>query len=98
MSTNAWEHKSAERDKIEQLCEMSEEYCNPKQNVTVLRYKFNNGAQQSDGNIAQYVTKLRRLAKDCSYGHLTVEMIRDQMVCVGQVMHEFPENFCRLKP
>ena len=76
-ATNAWEHKSAERDKIEQLCEMPEEYCNPKQNVTMLRYKFNNGAQQSDGNIAQYVTKLRRLAKDCSHGHLTVEMIRD---------------------
>ena len=66
--------------------------------MSLLRYKFNNGAQQSDGNIDQYVTKLRRLAKDCSHGHLTVEMIRDQRVYVAQVMHEFPENFCRLKP
>ena len=38
---NTWALKSAEKDKIEPLFELFEEYCNPKQNVTVLRYKFN---------------------------------------------------------
>ena len=40
---NTWALKSAEKDEIEPLFEMFEEYCNPKQNVTVLRYKFNKG-------------------------------------------------------
>ena len=60
---------------------MFEEYCNPKQNVTVLRYKYNTRVQRSNENIDQYVTELRRLAKDCAYGDLTEEMIRDRIVC-----------------
>ena len=61
---NTWALKSAEKDKIELLFELFEEYCNPKQNVTVLRYKFNTRVQRSNENIDQYVTELRRLAKD----------------------------------
>ena len=68
---NTWALKSAEKDKIEPLFERFEAYCNPQQNVTVLRYKFNTRVQRSDENIDQYVTELRRLAWDCSYGQLT---------------------------
>ena len=70
-----------ETDKIDVLFEKYEAYCNPKQNVTVIRYKFNT-RNQSDGETAdQYVTELKRLAKDCGYGELTSEMIRDRIVC-----------------
>ena len=31
--------------------------------------------------IDQYVTELKRLAKDCAYGELKSEMIRDRIVC-----------------
>ena len=66
-----WRLTSAERDKIDALFEKYEVYCNPKQNVTVIRYKFNT-RNQSDGEaIDQYVTELKRLAKDCAYGELT---------------------------
>ena len=73
---NTWALKSAEI-----LFDRFEAYCNPKQNVTVLRYKFNTRDQRSDENIDQYVTELRRLANDCSYGELLEEMIRDRIVC-----------------
>jgi hypothetical protein len=78
---NTWALKSAEIDKIDALFDRFEAYCNPKQNVTVLRYKFNTRDQRSDENIDQYVTELRRLANDCSYGELLEEMIRDRIVC-----------------
>ena len=71
---NTWALKSAEKDKIEPLFETFEEYCNP-------HYKVNTRVQRSDENIDQYVTELGQLAKDCSYGHLTEEMIRDWIVC-----------------
>ena len=68
---NTWTLTSAETDKIDVLFEKYEAYCNPKQNVTVIRYKFNT-RNQSDGEaIDQYVTELKRLAKDCAYGELT---------------------------
>ena len=78
---NTWALKSAEIDKIDALFDRFEAYCIPKQNVTVLRYKFNTRDQRSDENIDQYVTELRRLANDCSYGELLEEMIRDRIVC-----------------
>ena len=78
---NTWALKSAEIDEIDALFDMFEANCNPKQNVTVLRYKFNTRDQRSDENIDQYVTELRRLANDCSYGELLEEMIRDRIVC-----------------
>ena len=67
---NAWTLTSAKTDKIDVLFEKHGAYCNPKQNVTVIRYKFN-ARNQSDGEtIDQYVTELKRLAKDCAYGEL----------------------------
>jgi hypothetical protein len=44
----------------------------------VLRCKFNTRDQRSDENIDQYVTELRRLENDCSYGELLEEMIREK--------------------
>jgi hypothetical protein len=78
---NTWALKSAEKDQIEALIDRFEAYCNAKQNLTVLRYKFNTRDQGSDGNIDQYVTELRRLANDFSYGALLEEMIRDRIFC-----------------
>ena len=47
----------------------------------MLRCKFTTRDQRSDENIYQYVTELRRLANDRSYGELLEEMIRDRIVC-----------------
>ena len=42
---------------------------------------INTRVQRNNENIDQYVTELRRLAKDCAYGDLIEEMIRDRIVC-----------------
>ena len=68
-------------DKIKVLFDKYEAYCNPKQNVTVIRYKFNTRSRNHGETIDQYVTELKRLAKDCAYGELSDEMIRDRIVC-----------------
>ena len=52
-----------------------------KDKIVKMRDKFNTRVQRSNENIDQYVTELRRLAKDCAYGDLAAEMIRDRIVC-----------------
>ena len=78
---NTWTITEAEQDKIQVLFDKYEAYCNPKQNVTVIRYKFNPRNQGCNETTDQYVTELKRLAKDCSYGGLKDKMIRDRIVC-----------------
>ena len=78
---NVWTLISAKTDKIDVLFEKHGAYCNPKQSVTVIRCKFNTRNQSDVETIDQYVTELKRLAKDCAYGEITSEMIRDRIVC-----------------
>ena len=77
---NTWTLTLAETDKINVLFEKHGAYCNPKQNVIIVRYKFNTRNQSDGETIDQYVTELKRLAKDFAYGELTSEMIRDRIV------------------
>ena len=58
-----------------------EEYCKPKQNATVERYRFNTRTQDKAEPIDQYVTDLRLIAKNCSFGDLKDKLIRDRLVC-----------------
>ena len=44
------------------------------------RHKFNTRNQSDGETIDEYVTELKRIAKDCAYGELTSEMIRDRIV------------------
>ena len=75
---NTWTITKAEQDKIQVRFDKYEAYCNPKQNVTVIRYTFSTRNQGcNELTIDQYVTELKRLAKDCSYGGLIDEIIRD---------------------
>ena len=78
---NTWTLMLEETDKIDVLFEKCEAYCNPKQNVTVTWYEFNTRNQSDGKTVDQYVAELKRLAKDCAYGELTSEMIRDRIVC-----------------
>ena len=63
---NTWTLTSEETDKIDVLFEKYEAYCNPKQNVTVIRYKFKTRNQSDGETVDQYVTELKRIAKDCA--------------------------------
>ena len=72
---------------------MFEEYCNPKQNVTVLRYKFNTRVQRSNENMLQNLDDYQRT--------VLMEILQKKWFETGlraaQVMHELKKNFCKLK-
>ena len=70
-----------ETDKIDVLFTKFGAYCKPKQNVTIERYCLNTRTQASGETIDQYVTKLRLIAKNCKFGNLEDELIRDRIVC-----------------
>ena len=70
-----------ERDKIDILFSKFEEYCKPKQNVTIERYRFNTRTQGEYETVDQYVTELKLISKNCSFGDLESKLIRDRVVC-----------------
>ena len=88
---NTWTLTLEETDKIDVLFEKYEAYCNPKQNVTVIRYKFNTRNQSDGETVDQYVTELKRLAKDCAYGELTSEMFGTES-CAEQTTLKLKRN------
>ena len=57
-----------------------EAYCNPKRNITYERHIFNTRVQGSNETIDAYVTELRLQAKNCEFGVLSNELIRDRIV------------------
>ena len=56
-------------------------YFEPKKYVTYERYLFNSRVQQPDENIDNFVTDLRKRAKNCNFGTLKDELIRDRIIC-----------------
>ena len=44
------------------------------------RYKFNTRVQRKDETADQYVTELKLIAKNCNFGSLEDELIRDRLV------------------
>ena len=85
---NTMAFTEAQVDKIDELFKKFEEYCEPRKNIIVERYKFNTRVQRNDETADQYVTELKRLlAKNCNFGALEVELIRDAW-CMGQTRSE----------
>ena len=78
---NAMNLDDTQRDKIDVLFTKFDEYCKPKQNVIIERYRFNTLVQDKAEPIDRYVTGLRLIAKNCSFGDLEDELIRDRKVC-----------------
>lgn len=63
------------------LLEKFEAYCSPQKNVTYERHVFNTINQGATETIDAYVTDLRVKAKNCEFGSLTDELIKDRFVC-----------------
>ena len=78
---NAMNLEDTQCDKIDVLFTKFKEYCKPKQNVTIERYHFNMRMQDKAEPIDQYITDLRLIAKNCSFGDLEDELIRDRIIC-----------------
>ncbi|XP_069119087.1 uncharacterized protein [Argopecten irradians] len=70
-----------ENNKIEPLFEKFKLYCAPRENITVWRHRFYTRAQKKSETIDMYLTELRVIAKNCKFGALEEEMLRDRIVC-----------------
>ena len=67
-------------NKITLLIQKFEDYCTPKRNTTMERYKFNKRAQGETESVDQYITELWLLAKNCIFGDLQDESIWDRII------------------
>lgn len=69
-------------DDFEVLKEKFREYCEPRKNSTYLRHMFFfPRAHRPNETIDAYVTDLKNKAKDCEYGRLNDDLIKDCIVC-----------------
>ncbi|XP_060070555.1 uncharacterized protein K02A2.6-like [Ylistrum balloti] len=60
--------------------EKFENYCKPKKNETVERFKFN-VRKQGDETTDKFITDIKTLSKSCNFGELCDSLIRDKIVC-----------------
>ena len=75
-----WIFPEEEQEKVEPLLKKFEEYCMPKTNVTLERYKFNSRYQKGEELIDEYLTELKKLSQNCNFGHLENELLKDRIV------------------
>ncbi|XP_062570142.1 uncharacterized protein LOC134232211 [Saccostrea cucullata] len=68
-------------DKIDTLFTKFKDYCAPRENITVWRHRFHTRVQGKIETIDQYVTDLKIISKNCKFGALEDEMLRDRIVC-----------------
>ncbi|XP_060073561.1 uncharacterized protein K02A2.6-like [Ylistrum balloti] len=78
---NTFTFTEEEKDKIEVLINKFKSYCAPRENITVWRHRFYTRTQGKTETIDEYVTELRIIAKNCKFGTLEDEMLRDRIVC-----------------
>lgn len=71
----------AERDDVNVLLKKYDAYFGTKPNITLARYKFFTRSQEDGESILQYVTALRLLSKNCGFGTLEEDLIKDRIVC-----------------
>ena len=70
-----------DRQNIDKVLELWQNYCIGKTNVIYERYRFNNHSQESDESIDAYTTALHTLAETCEFGSLKEDLICDRLVC-----------------
>ncbi|MCG7876437.1 MAG: RNase H-like domain-containing protein [Candidatus Thiodiazotropha endolucinida] len=78
---NTFVLQEAEQDKLAPLLTKFENYCIPKKNITMERHKFNTRTQGSTELIDQFVTDLKNIARECEFGDIKNDLIRDRIVC-----------------
>lgn len=91
---HTWQIPEEERDKVAPLLERFTNYCTPKANITLERYKFNTTSQAEGESVEEYATKLRKLSKNCNYGKLEDELVRDRLI-VGLRDNSLKERLLR---
>ena len=80
--------------KVAPILEKFTEYCNPRKNITFLRYQFFSCGQLDGQPFDQFVTALKKRAADCEFGDLKDSLIRDRIVC-GTIDPKLRERYLR---
>ena len=57
------------------------EHFHPRPSVTVARYRFFTCSRTPNESVQGYLARLRQLSRDCNFGSMLDEMIRDRLVC-----------------
>ena len=78
---NAMTLPEDKRDKINVLFAKFKKYCKPKQNITIECYCFNSRVQGKLETVDQYIIELKSISKNCSFGELESQLLRDRVVC-----------------
>ena len=69
------------KDKLQVLKTKFKQYCEPKRNLSVLRYMFNSRSQKVDEPFDTYLTTLKSLVRECEFGDIENSLLRDRIVC-----------------
>ncbi len=67
--------------KYEKVVAKFQKYCEPRKNLTYLRYQFFTRAQSESETVENLVTDLRNKARDCEFGALEESLIKDRLIC-----------------
>ena len=74
--------KKEEKDRtIKQVLDAFDDYCKPKKNEIVERYRFNMRKQDQGEMIETFITDVKTQAAKCNYGQLVDSLVRDRIVC-----------------
>ena len=77
---STWTNPDDEKDKMEPLITRFKTYFEGKRNINVIRYNFNTRNQRSGEGFESYHTELTNTVKDCEFGSLEDNNLRERLV------------------
>ncbi|XP_058810974.1 uncharacterized protein K02A2.6-like [Topomyia yanbarensis] len=90
---NLWPLDEGERNTVAACLESLSTHLIPQKNVKLARYEFNQCRQEPEDssgnaeNMTSFINRARALVKDCQYGNLEDEMLRDKIITGIRDMH-----------
>lgn len=85
--------KADDKKDLEIVLKKFTDHFEPRKNVIIERFKFNNIVQKEDQNVDQFVTELKKSVKQCEYKEED-EMVRDRIV-IGLADKSLQEKLLR---
>ena len=88
-STFTWESEGNNL-KLQIVLDKFKEYCNPRINITFVKYKFLAYKQVDGQSFEELVTELKKHSADCQFGTLRNELVRNILICglADNLLHE----------
>ncbi|XP_063358771.1 uncharacterized protein LOC134648218 [Cydia amplana] len=71
--------KKEDKDKLDEVIQIFDDYFKPKQNEVINRYNFNKRNQEEGESFDAYYTAIRKLAENCNFDDKKDRMIRDKI-------------------